>query len=342
MAEAAGAVRVLRPSKMAGAPVLELVQSWLTELDAAGRSRRTLSGHRWHLTDTFTALAGGRGMDVDKLELAQVDHEELVTYLAGYRHSPDRRYALNPESAPQEKSDYTISRRTAVLRTFCAWAAAHGHVPVDPAAGITTPKVREHLPRALEVPDAQLIFSAAELSRFPERDLALVAVTLGAGPRLDELAGMRLPDMMGRPPTHIRVLGKGGRERRLPLTGRAQDALEEYLPARAARLRRWDLRSDYLWVPGRLVPHRIPGPVRLSREGLADTFDRLLTDAGVRAPGLRAHVLRGTAATALLRAGRSVREVQALLGHAHLATTARYLLVTDDDLANTVAANPLG
>ena len=62
----------------------------------------------------------------------------------------------------------------------------------------------------------------------------------------------------------------------------------------------------------------------------------------LRSPGLRAHVLRGTAATALLRAGRSVRDVQALLGHAQLATTAKYLLVTDDDLTATVAASPFG
>ena len=331
------AVLSLRQSHLAGANPLTLVDAWVRELDAAGRSPKTLAGHRWHLTDTFTQLATARNMTLDRLDVGALAHPDLVDYLAGYRHAPDRRFTVNTSSAGCERSDYTVARRTASLRTFFAWAAHHGHIPSDPAAGLPAPKIREHLPRAFDVDEARLVFKAAELSRFPERDLALAAVTLGSGPRLAELAGMRLPDLLGKPAAHILVLGKGGRERRVPLTSRAQDALTEYLPARAARLERWGLRSDYLWVPHRLLPHRVPGPVRLSRSGLADTFDRLLTDAGIRSPGLRAHVLRGTAATALLRAGRSVREVQALQGHVQLATTAKYLLVTDDDLADTVA-----
>ena len=191
-----------------------------------------------------------------------------------------------------------MARRIATLRSFFSWATLHAHIPADPAAGLRKPKIREHLPRALEVPDAALIFEAAKLSRFPERDSALAAVALGGGPRLAELAGMQVTDLLGRPPRHVRVLGKGGRERRVPLTGRAQEALAEHLPVRAERLRQWGLVSDYLWIPGRLLTNRVPGPARLSREGLADTFDRLLTDAGVRSPGLRAHVLRGTTATA--------------------------------------------
>ena len=332
----------LRPSELAGAGPAVLVDAWLRELDAAGRSPKTLAGHRWHLRDTFTQIATASGRTLEDLDLGAVAHADLVDYLAGYRHAPDRRFSANTRSAGCERSDYTIARRTASLRTFFAWAAHHGHIATDPAAGLPAPKIREHLPRAFDVDDARLVFKAAALSRFPERDLALAAVTLGSGPRLAELAGMRLPDLLGKPPTHILVLGKGGRERRVPLTARAQAALAIYLPVRLERLERWGARSDYLWVPHRLLPHRVPGPVRLSRSGLADTFDRLLSDAGIRSPGLRAHVLRGTAATALLRAGRSVREVQALLGHAQLATTAKYLLVTDDDLVNTVAANPLG
>jgi len=335
-------VLALRPGPLAGASAVELVNAWIRELDAAGRSEKTLAGHRWHLIDAFTALATARGVGVAELDLAGLTHADLVDHLAAYRHAPDRRFVTNPAGAIMARSDYTIARRTASLRTFFAWAASQAHLPSDPAAGLALPRIREHLPRAFDVAGGSLVFAAAALSRFPARDLALVAVALGAGPRLAELAGMRLPDLMGRPPTHILVTGKGGRQRRVPLTGRAQSALAAYLPQRAERLTRWGLASDYLWIPGRLLLTRSRGPVHLSRDGLADTFERLLTDAGLRGPGLRAHVLRGTAATALLRAGRSVRDVQALLGHTQLATTAKYLLVTDDDLAATVAASPFG
>lgn len=337
-----GAVRALRPSALAGASPRALVEAWVRELDAAGRSPVTLAGHRWHALAVFTDLAAARGVDLDDLDLATVTHTELVDYLAAYRHAPDRRYTANARSARTERSDYTLARRAATLRTFFAWAAAHSHVPTNPAAGLPAPKIRTHLPRALEVDDALLLFQAAALSRFPERDTALVALALGAGPRLAELAGMRTADLLGRPPTHVLVTGKGGKERRVPLTARAQEALAAYLPVRAARLHSWGASSDALWLPDRLRDDREAGPPHLSRQGLGKVFDRLLTDAGVRSPGMRAHVLRGTAATALLRAGRSVREVQAVLGHSDLATTAKYLLVTDEDLAATVAANPLG
>lgn len=336
------AVVALFPGVLAGSAPSALVAAWLRELDAAGRSAGTLRSHRWHALSTFAGLAHRRAADVEALDLASVMHAELVDYLAEYRHAPDRRYTVNARSARTERSDYTMSRRTATLRTFFAWAAAHSHIPADPAAGLPNPKIREHLPRAFEVRDALLLFEAARLSRSPERDTALVAVALGAGPRMAELAGMRLSDLLGRPPTHALVTGKGGRERRVPLTARAQVALEAYLPVRAARLDAWQEMSGALWLPERLRADRERGPVHLSRGGMGKVFDRLLTDAGLRSPGLRAHVLRGTAATALLRAGRSVREVQVLLGHAQIVTTARYLLVTDDDLASTVAANPLG
>ena len=103
---------------------------------------------------------------------------------------------------------------------------------------------------------------------------------------------MRLPHLRGRPPTHITELGKGGRDRRLPLTPRARAAIGEYLPVRAEKLRAWGSTSYYLWILGRLLPKRMPGPVWLSRAGVGEPFDRLLTDAGIRAPGFRAHVLR--------------------------------------------------
>lgn len=319
-----------------------LVDAWLAELDAAGRAALTVAGHRWHLLDTFAGVGGQLGVPVEHLDLSSVTRAQLVEALRSYRHAPDRRYTSRPRAAITERAEQTMDRRLSSVRAFFAWAARVGHLPVNPAADLPQPTRHAKLPRAFEVDDALRLYDTAATTRFPARDTALVAVALGAGPRLAEMVGMTIDDVLGRPPHQIRVLGKGGQERNVPLTGRGRDALEAYLPVRTERLRRWDLTSPFLWVPHRLLPDRVPGAPRLSREGMADTFDRLLTEAGLRAPGRRVHVLRGTTATALLRAGRSPREVQTLLGHTSLATTAKYLLVTGEDLANTVAANPLG
>jgi integrase/recombinase XerC len=162
------AVVTLRPSPLAGASPAALIDAWLRELDAAGRSPKTLVGHRWHLTDAFTQLADRAGVPLEVLDLAAVTHADLVEVLASYRHAPDRRFTTNPRAAGRERSDYTIARRTASLRTFFAWAARHGHIPADPAAALPTPKIRTHLPRAFDVDDARLVFKAAKLSRFPE------------------------------------------------------------------------------------------------------------------------------------------------------------------------------
>lgn len=307
-------VLLLRPSDLSGADPETLVAAWLREVDADGRSAATLRGHGWHIRDTLRQLSESRGRAVSDLDLASVTHEELVDLIAAYRHASDRRNTTNIHAARQERSDYSLVRRVSSVRAFFAWAAERGHLPYDPSSSLTRPKIRGHLPRVLEVEDAARIYEAAKLSRWPARDLALAAVALGAGPRLNELAGMKVEDLLGRPPTHIRVLGKGQKERRVPLTASARDAVAEYRVERDARLEAWQLASESLWLPGRLRTDRAPGPARLSRVGIAKVFDRLLTDAGVRAPGLRAHVLRGTAATAILKSGRSVRDIQAVLG----------------------------
>jgi site-specific recombinase XerD len=177
--------------------------------------------------------------------------------------------------------------------------------------------------------------------------VALINVALGCGPRLAELAGIQLDSIAGTPPTAITVLGKGSKERRLALNPLTGATLEEYLDERTDRLRRLAVKEDALWVAVR--PRRTgraggnpTWTIALTRHGIAEVISRCLEEAGLRRPGVRVHALRHTFATlALTSRAYTLRELQEAMGHESLATTGRYLKVTDDDLVRAATAHPL-
>lgn len=217
----------------------------------------------------------------------------------------------------------------------------------DPTVTIESPKAKPPLPKAFSEDEARAILTAALDGPWPERDVAALTIALGCGPRLAELAGIRIVDIDGTPPTAITVLGKGRKERRLALNPLAATSLVTYLDSRTDRLRRHAVTEQALWVATR--PRRLPDTgdrpqwtMALSRHGLVEIVDRCLSAAGVRRPGQRVHALRHTFATlALASHAYTLRELQEALGHESLATTGRYIKVTSDDLARAAAAHPL-
>lgn len=226
-------------------------------------------------------------------------------------------------------------------------AAAKLSLPNADRTALIAKMKQPSLPKAFTEAEARAILAAALDGPWPERDVAVISVALGCVPRLVELAGMAVPDVLGEPPEVITVLGKGRKERRLVLNPLPSSALSTYLESRAERLRHHAIDGRALWLTCR--PRRHIGPSKtvtwstgLSRTGMADIIDRCLREAGVRCPGPRVHALRHTFATlALASRAYTTRELQEELGHASLATTGRYVKVTTDDLTRSAAAHPL-
>lgn len=221
----------------------------------------------------------------------------------------------------------TLSRRAVSIRIFSQWAYKHGFISSDVASTLATPKAHRILPEVLDIPNAKLAMDAL-LSRVGEeedaiskRDSAMVEILYASGARVAELCGLDLRDVDYQRQT-IRVLGKGNKERTIPLGNPAIRSLHLWLEAGRPELATEKSgEAIFLGARGRRIDQRAVRTV---------VYNALAALEGVGRLG--PHALRHSAATHLLEGGADLRTVQEILGHASLATTQIYTHVSTDRL----------
>jgi integrase/recombinase XerD len=227
----------------------------------------------------------------------------------------------------------TVARKSAALRRFYAFLADEGLRADDPGGGLPRPGSARSLPKILSIEDVDRLFAAiaARLAREPldPRDLrlaALVELLYGSGLRASEL--MSLPRNAIHPDRPYLILkGKGGRERLVPISDRARAAVAAWRE-HVALARPW------------LFPS---GKAHLSRVRLYQLLRALAAEAGIPPDRVSPHVLRHAFATHLLEGGADLRALQAMLGHADIATTEIYTHVDSRRLVELVnSRHPLG
>lgn len=235
----------------------------------------------------------------------------FVAHLSGSEYAEGRRY--RPSS---------VARALAAVRMFHLFLLREGEASVDPSEGVVRPKVPRTLPRPLSLGDVEAILAApGEADPAGIRDRAILETLYGAGLRISELVGLDV-DEVDLDEGSVRVMGKGSKERLVPLGRFAVAALESYLTRGRPSLA--GSRSG-----AALFLNQRGG--RLTRQGAT----RVLKGAAARAgltKRVSPHTLRHSFATHLLEGGADVRVVQELLGHASLATTQIYTLVTGERL----------
>jgi integrase/recombinase XerC len=329
---------------------LGAMHTWLMELGNEGRSPKTITAYEADVEDTLKTVASLLRVMPEGLRLGQVTRDTLIEAIADFRTRPDPRYRRNPDQAPTERAPARVARRVAAIRVFFKWCYGTSRIASDPAALIRAPRRGKRLPKALEADTARALLDGAEESRWPERDQLIVALALTTGLRLEEMATLRVEDLVGRPPNAINVIGKGNKERQLPLPPLAQEAIAAYLPTRAARLMKMEADARTLFVSTR--PRSVGGApiksVEATKAGIAYVVDRVLRRVGARRRGSRVHVLRHTFATLGLRPdpetgqpAYTLRQLQAALGHANLSTVQVYTEVSDAELVRAASAHPL-
>lgn len=240
-----------------------------------------------------------------------------------------------------ELAPATQRRRMAAMGGLCAWLVRHRHLPFDPCLDIGTPREPERLPVGFTPDELARIFVAAEHplrqggAVWPLRDLAVVRVLAATGVRNSELCGLTVGaiDRYGDPPK-LRVIGKGDKARVLPLPWRVLARVDEYLDQRRLSPNLGGVGPrDLLFV------RRDGGP--FDRFSVDRLLDRILREAGVpHQPQEKAHRFRHTYAKVLLEGGFSINEVQALLGHASIATTGIYTKVAAAGVADAARIAP--
>ena len=216
----------------------------------------------------------------------------------------------------------SVARSLAAVRTLHAFLLREGDSAVDPAHAVGRPKVPRTLPRPLTVQEVEAILQAPGASDAAGlRDRAILETLYGAGLRISELTGLDVDDV-DLDEGSVRVVGKGDKERVVPLGRYAVAALSAYVTRSRPSLAGARSRAA-------LFLNQRGG--RLTRQGATLVLARAAAAGGVRRR-VTPHVLRHSFATHLLEGGADVRVVQELLGHASLTTTQIYTLITSDRL----------
>jgi integrase/recombinase XerC len=221
----------------------------------------------------------------------------------------------------------TLSRRAVSVRLFTKWAVKNKYLAKDVAATLATPKGHRTLPEVLEIADAKVAMdslatrAAEEETPISLRDVAMVEMLYASGARVAELCGLDLGDIDYDRQT-IRVLGKGNKERTIPLGNPAMRALNAYLKdARDSLKNAQSANAVFLGARGKRIDQRTVRTV---------VYKALQAIEGIERMG--PHALRHSAATHLLEGGADLRTVQEILGHASLATTQIYTHVSTERL----------
>jgi len=218
------------------------------------------------------------------------------------------------------------------MRGLHAFALAEGLAPTDPARAVRPPAPPRRLPHAISVPDVARLLQVAGDSPAQRRDRALLELLYGTGARISEALGLDIDDLdLSSAVPVVKLAGKGGKQRIVPIGSYACRALDAYLvqarPSLAAGARGGQ--------PSRAVFLNARGG-RLTRQGAWAALRAAAAKAGL--DEISPHMLRHSFATHLLDGGADVRVVQELLGHASVSTTQVYTLVTVDKLREVYAA----
>lgn len=279
-----------------------LIERFLEMMAAeAGASRNTIAAYGTDLRLASEALGSG---------LAGADRAGIETLAHEWR----------------DLSRATVARKSAALRRFFAFLADEGLRTDDPGGALPRPGAGRSLPKTLSAVDVDRLFAAiqARIERVPldPRDLrllALVELLYGSGLRATELVS--LPRNAVQPDKPYLILrGKGGRERLVPLSDRARTAV-------AAWRAHVDVQRQWLFPSGKS---------HLSRVRLYQLIRALAAEAGIPPDRISPHVLRHAFATHLLEGGADLRALQAMLGHADIATTEIYTHVDSARLVQLV------
>ncbi|HEX4075642.1 MAG TPA: site-specific tyrosine recombinase XerD [Candidatus Acidoferrales bacterium] len=274
-----------------------------------GLSDNTIQAYRRDVLK-FAAFAAERGRDTK-----DITRSDVIDFLASlYDRQLDSR---------------TVARHLASIRNFFRFALIEGYIAEDPTATIESPRFRQSLPAFLSISEVDSLLQQPDTTTVVGlRDRALIEVMYSAGLRVSELCGLRVSDLQ-MDPGCLRCVGKGDKERLVPVGKQALAIVRQYLRTARPKMLR-SQSSPYLFLN--------------KRGGKLDriTFWKLLGAYG-RQAGLRKaltpHMLRHSFATHLLDRGADLRSVQMMLGHSDISTTQIYTHVIEERLKHVYKAH---
>ena len=291
--------------------VVAAINSYLNHVRVEkGLSPNTLTAYRRDLTK-FEAVAKKR-----KLAVEDVSRDDLVDFLATlYRQKLESR---------------SVARNLVTLRNFFRHGQVEEWIKSDPSMNLESPKVRKSLPGYLKLKDVERLMEQPDVKTpLGVRDRAMLEVLYSTGLRVSELTGLRVADLDMKVGC-VRCIGKGDKERIVPIGRKALAMAEKYLRTVRPQLATKSAASPALFVNRR--------GKALTRVGVWKILSDYGRQAGLRT-ALTPHMLRHSFATHLLERGADLRSVQLMLGHSDISTTQIYTHLVDEKLKQIYKAH---
>ena len=284
------------------------IESFLTHLTVEkGFSKNTIFAYRndlYQLADFIEQEATKHGSTAS---WANFDRQGMISYLINLK---ERNYA-----AP------TVARKVAATRSFFAFMVAEGHIREKPSQNIESPKIGRSLPKPISISQVRRLLEQPGRLSTPEanRDTAILQLLYASGMRVSELVSLNVNDV-DTAEGYVRCLGKGRKERLIPIHRQATAAVEKYLKESRPHLTH-DPTKEALFLNAR--------GERLTRQGLWQILKGYAKAAELDNE-VTPHTLRHSFATHMLSGGADLRSVQELLGHANISTTQIYTHLTTE------------
>ena len=284
------------------------IQAFLNQLSIEkGFSENTVGAYRndlYQLTGFVESIAAAKKFDA---KWASVDRNLLINYIIDLK---ERNY-----------SSATVARKVAAVKSFFAFLVREGKVQVDPTENISSPKVNKSLPKPLSPAEMDTLLAEPAKLSTPEamRDAAMLELLYACGMRVSELIDLNVNDVNLKA-GFVRCLGKGSKERIIPVHERASECVKKYIAeSRPSLLHCKD--EDALFLNRR--------GDRLTRQGFWLILKGYAKAAGIK-KAVTPHTLRHSFATHVLNGGADLRAVQELLGHANISSTQIYTHLTSE------------
>ena len=318
----------------------KLLRDFLTYHETIrGHSQNTVDEYYLDLRTFFRFLKLHRGLvprtaELEEIDISDVDLDfvrcvtlsEVYEYLAFL--SRDRVKNQHARYAEYGLSAASRARKIASIKSFYKYLTVKAKLlNENPVQDLDSPKIPKTLPRYLSLEESRRLLNAIEGAN-RARDYCIICIFLNCGLRISEIVGLNLGDIRT---DHLRVVGKGDKERVVYLNDATAAAINDYLLVRKGVAA---VDRNALFLSNRKT--------RITREAVHALVKKNLLRAGLDAEKYSAHKLRHTAATLMLQNGVDVRTLQELLGHEHLNTTQIYTHVDSGELRGAAQANPLG
>lgn len=293
-----------------------------------GKSSNTVLVYFYDLRVFFRFLKLHKKLTDKKIEFEQIDITDIdINFIKSVTLS-DLYAFMSFVSNDRDNSAHARARKVASLKSFFNYLFNKAKLlDSNPASELESPKIVKRLPRYLNVEESKQLLSSVD-GQYSERDYAIITLFLNCGLRLSELVGINLNNIRNE---NLTVIGKGDKERSIPLNGACIKAIEDYLKVRPV-----DSVKDKnaLFLSERKQ--------RISKESVQKIVKKYIKSAGLDPQRYSTHKLRHTAATLMYRYGNvDIRALQELLGHESIATTEIYTHLDKEQLKNAVDKNPL-